>query len=70
MAAPGLSEHHSGRALDVGSPEHIELDADFARTAAYAWLRRRAGEFGFTESYPEGGDSGIGYEPWHWFYRG
>src|SRR6185503_1732614 len=26
VAAPGYSEHHTGRALDIGSPEHIELD--------------------------------------------
>ena len=44
VAAPGYSEHHTGRALDIGSPEHHELD-ETARTAAFRWLRRRACEF-------------------------
>ncbi len=69
VAAPGFSEHHTGRALDLGSPEHIELDAHFARTAAFRWLRRRAGEFGFRLSYPRGNPHGIAYEPWHWCWR-
>lgn len=69
VAAPGYSEHHTGRALDIGSPEHIELDEHFARTAAYRWLRRRAGEFGFILSYPRANRHGIAYEPWHWCWR-
>ncbi len=70
VAAPGFSEHHSGRALDIASPEHIELDADFARTAAYVWLIQHAANFGFRLSYPENGGSGIGFEPWHWCWQG
>jgi len=69
VAAPGFSEHHSGRAIDIGSPEHIELDAAFAKTLAYRWLRRRAGTFGFRLSYPRGSRTGIGYEPWHWCWQ-
>ena len=69
VAAPGFSEHHTGRALDIGSPEHLELDVHFARTAAYRWLRRRAGEFGFVMSYPRRNRHGIGYEPWHWCWH-
>lgn len=70
VAAPGFSEHHSGRAIDIGSPEHIELDEHFARTAAFRWLRRHAGEFGFRLSYPRRNPHGIGYEPWHWCWHG
>lgn len=66
VAAPGFSEHHTGRALDIGSPGHIELDEEFARTSAFRWLERRATEFGFRMSYPAGNSNGIGYEPWHW----
>lgn len=66
IAAPGFSEHHTGRALDLGTPGQLALVEDFARTAAYRWLRRRAGEFGFTLSYPRGNRHGFGYEPWHW----
>ena len=69
VAAPGFSEHHTGRALDIGSPEHAELDEDFAQTGAYRWLDSHAGEFGFTLSYPRGNPHGIGYEPWHWCWH-
>jgi D-alanyl-D-alanine carboxypeptidase len=69
VAAPGCSEHHTGRALDIGSPAHQRLDADFARTAEFRWLRRHAGRFGFHLSYPRRNPHGIGYEPWHWCWR-
>jgi D-alanyl-D-alanine carboxypeptidase len=69
VAAPGFSEHHTGRALDIGSPDHIELDEDFARTGAFRWLASNAASFGFVMSYPRGNPHGIGYEPWHWFCR-
>jgi D-alanyl-D-alanine carboxypeptidase len=69
VAAPGCSEHHTGRALDIGSAGHLELTAAFARTAEYRWLRRHAGRFGFHLSYPRRNAHGIGYEPWHWCWR-
>lgn len=70
VAAPGFSEHHTGRALDIGSPEHVELDEEFADTPAFRWLEQHAASFGFGLSYPRGNPHGIGYEPWHWFWRG
>lgn len=69
VAAPGCSEHHTGRAIDVGSPVHLQLDAHFARTAEFRWLRRHAARFGFHLSYPRRNAHGIGYEPWHWCWR-
>jgi D-alanyl-D-alanine carboxypeptidase len=69
VAAPGYSEHHTGRALDVGTPEDIALDEYFARTAAFRWLRRHAGEFGFHLSFPRRNPHDIVYEPWHWCWR-
>ena len=69
VAAPGYSEHHTGRAIDIGSPDHGELDEDFARTRAFRWLKARARHFGFTLSFPRGNPHGIGYEPWHWCHR-
>lgn len=70
IAAPGCSEHHTGRAIDVGSPEDCALDEDFARTAEFEWLKRNAARFGFHLSYPRGNRQGIAYEPWHWCWRG
>jgi D-alanyl-D-alanine carboxypeptidase len=69
VAAPGFSEHHTGRAIDIGSPEHIELDEEFESTAAFRWLQRNAGGFEFTLSFPRGNPHGIVYEPWHWCWR-
>ena len=65
-AAPGYSEHHSGRALDIGAPGEPAAEESFEKTPAFAWLRRRAGEFGFVMSYPRDNPHGIVYEPWHW----
>lgn len=65
-AAPGYSEHHGGVALDVGAPGEPAAEASFEATPAFAWLQRRAPEFGFHMSYPRDNPHGITYEPWHW----
>ena len=69
VAAPGFSEHHTGCAIDIGSPEHIELDEDFARTAAFRWLETHATRFSFHLSFPRHNPHGIVYEPWHWCWH-
>jgi D-alanyl-D-alanine carboxypeptidase len=66
MAAPGCSEHHSGRALDIGSSDAPDLNGRFAQTTACRWLEKNAGRFGFQLSYSRRNPHGIGYEPWHW----
>lgn len=68
-AVPGCSEHHTGRALDLGAPNHLRLEASFARTREFRWLQRNAEQFGFHLSYPPGNRQGIAYEPWHWCWR-
>lgn len=65
-AAPGYSEHHSGRALDIGTPDEPAAEESFERTPAFAWLRDNADGYGFGMSYPRGNQHGIVYEPWHW----
>jgi D-alanyl-D-alanine carboxypeptidase len=70
VAAPGCSEHHTGRAIDVGSPEDCELDERFAKTAEFRWLNKHGKKFGFHLSYPRKTTHGIGYEPWHWCWHG
>jgi zinc D-Ala-D-Ala carboxypeptidase len=69
-AAPGFSEHHSGRALDIGTPGQPPAEESFETTDAFAWLGAHAGEFGFRMSYPRNNPHGIVYEPWHWFWVG
>jgi D-alanyl-D-alanine carboxypeptidase len=65
-AAPGYSEHHTGRAIDITTPGSEPLKEEFERTAAFRWLVRNAGRFGFAMSYPRDNPYGIIYEPWHW----
>jgi zinc D-Ala-D-Ala carboxypeptidase len=65
-AAPGYSEHHTGRAVDIGTPDTPPLEEGFAETAAFRWLESHAYRFGFLLSYPRGNAQGIAYEPWHW----
>lgn len=66
IAAPGYSEHHSGHAVDIGTPGCEPLTEAFEDTAAFAWLSRHAERHGFRMSYPRSNGCGIVYEPWHW----
>jgi len=66
IAAPGHSEHHSGHAVDIGTPGCEPLCEAFEATSAFAWLQRNAERFGFRMSYPRSNGFGIIYEPWHW----
>ncbi len=68
-APPGYSEHHTGRAIDIATPEDPELEISFDTTPAFAWLQNNAGRFGFHMSYPPGNSSGFQYEPWHWCFQ-
>ncbi|PPT74926.1 peptidase [Xanthomonas arboricola pv. populi] len=65
-AAPGFSEHHSGDALDIGTPGEPPAEESFEATAAFAWLSSHAPRFGYRLSYPRNNPHGIVYEPWHW----
>jgi D-alanyl-D-alanine carboxypeptidase len=68
-AAPGFSEHHSGRAIDITAPGSQPLDESFAESKAYKWLKDNAGVYGFKESFPRNNRHHIAWEPWHWCYH-
>jgi D-alanyl-D-alanine carboxypeptidase len=68
-AAPGYSEHHSGRALDLSTPGFAALEEEFENSAAFAWLSTNAQNYGFRLSYPRSNVHGIAYEPWHWCWH-
>ncbi len=68
-AYPGHSEHHTGRAVDIGSPDGEHLNEGFETTREFRWLETHAWRFGFSLSYPRNGDTGVVYEPWHWLWR-
>lgn len=70
VAAPGFSEHHTGRAVDIVTVAHPDLEESFESTEAFAWLTANAARFGFHLSYPRGNSAGYIYEPWHWCFRG
>ncbi|MGH8674789.1 MAG: M15 family metallopeptidase [Burkholderiales bacterium] len=68
-APPGYSEHHTGRAVDITTDGVPALEVEFEKTSAFRWLSKRAGEFGFSLSYPAGNSHGYAYEPWHWCHK-
>ena len=65
-AAPGHSEHHTGRAIDIATPGSRPLTEEFEETEAFTWLVENAGKHGFSMSYPRENPGGFIYEPWHW----
>lgn len=67
-ALPGFSEHHTGRAIDIGTPGCPALTEAFEQTGAYAWLATHSKEFGFKLSYPRDNPHGMIFEPWHWIF--
>lgn len=69
-AAPGFSEHHSGRALDIGTHDEPPAEETFQDTHAFAWLASNAANHDFVMSYPKDNPHGITYEPWHWRFNG
>lgn len=68
-AAPGYSEHHSGRALDLTTPGFAALEEEFEQSPAFRWLVHNAAKFGFRLSFPRDNSHGIAYEPWHWCWH-
>ncbi|MBS3681449.1 D-alanyl-D-alanine carboxypeptidase family protein [Ornithinibacillus massiliensis] len=72
-ARPGESEHQSGLAMDVTSPQvNFDLVIEFGDTKEGKWLKDHAAEYGFIIRYPKGKEdiTGYQYEPWHIRYVG
>lgn len=69
-AAPGYSEHHSGRAVDITTPGFAALESEFEQSPAFRWLVHNAANFGFSLSFPRDNPHRIAYEPWHWCWHG
>ncbi|MEE8495334.1 MAG: M15 family metallopeptidase [Xanthomonadales bacterium] len=69
-AAPGYSEHHSGRAVDITTPGYAALEEEFEHSAAFKWLCEHAPDFGFSLSFARDNRHGVVYEPWHWAWQG
>ena len=72
-ARPGYSEHQTGLAADISSPNAgCVLEQCFAETKEGVWLAAHAWEYGFILRYPKGMTDVTGYEfePWHFRYVG
>ena len=72
IAVPGTSEHHTGLAVDIVTPEYQSLDSGFENTPAFQWLSQHSAEYGFVMRYPKDKRdiTEIIYEPWHYRYVG
>lgn len=74
-ARPGHSEHQLGTTIDFRSANSTRAPwdyADWATTAAGAWMLQNAWKYGFLRSYPKGKFQSVcyEYEPWHYRYFG
>ena len=69
-AAPGFSEHHTGRAVDIATPGSRPLTEEFEDSGAFRWLVQNAACYGFSMTYPRENPFGFIYEPWHWAQKG
>ena len=65
-AAPGFSEHHTGRAVDIATPGSRPLTEEFEASEAFRWLNENAARYGFSMTYPRENPFGFVFEPWHW----
>jgi zinc D-Ala-D-Ala carboxypeptidase len=72
-ARAGHSEHQTGLAVDLGTPDATcDLDICFGATAQGKWLASNAASYGFIIRYKSDTESitGYQYEPWHLRYVG
>lgn len=71
IAPPWHSEHHTGLAVDIATPE-TGITESFERTPAFEWLQEHARDYGFILRYPKDKVevTKIQYEPWHYRYVG
>lgn len=73
LAAPGFSEHQTGLAVDLSTPDiGNALKNDFEHTDAYRFLLKQGPQFGFILRYPRNSETVTGYpfESWHFRYVG
>lgn len=73
LAPPGASEHQTGLAVDLSTPDiGNALKNEFEHTDAYRFLLKQGPLFGFILRYPRNSESVTGYpfESWHFRYVG
>lgn len=72
VANPGASEHQLGLAMDVQSPNTLNLNQSFGDTQEGKWVADNAHRFGYILRYKAEWTevTGYAYEPWHIRYVG
>ena len=73
VALPGLSEHHTGLAIDVALIQNGKYNDDLTgEEEELQWLAKNSYKYGFVLRYPKDKESvtGYSYEPWHFRYVG
>lgn len=72
VAPPGTSEHQLGLAMDIQSPNQLNLNRAFGDTEEGKWVAENAQRFGFIIRYQKDWTkiTGYAYEPWHIRYVG
>lgn len=65
VASPGHSQHQLGTAIDFNT-----VNTKDENIPALQWLKKHAGEYGFSLSFPKGkeAETGYPYEAWHYRY--
>ncbi len=68
VGIPGHSEHADADrlAIDIMPYDVVTPSFKFEDLPEYDWLKEHAAEFDFYESYPDGNEAGLIFEPWHW----
>ena len=72
VAVPGYSEHHTGKACDIGIFYADGSQGSFSESRNAIWMRENCGRFGFIRRYAEDKTeiTGISNEAWHFRYVG
>ncbi len=72
VAPAGASEHQLGLAMDIQSPNQLNLNRAFGDTEEGKWVAENAQRFGFIIRYQRDWTkiTGYAYEPWHIRYVG
>lgn len=72
VVLPGVSEHHTGLAVDIVAESYQYRDKKLEKKPELNWLRLHCSEYGFIQRYPadKAALTGVDYEPWHFRYVG
>ncbi len=68
-ARPGYSEHHTGLAVDLSTPNLTNAFIEFVYTDEYKWMKENSYKYGFIQRYTDENQYITGYQPEAWHFR-